>query len=64
MSDIDNCQSEEKANDSSTKKRKRGVRNDENYKRNVIKKSRVQGMAYVNYKGNTVGERKLGDGCR
>lgn len=45
-------------------KRKRGVRNDENYKRNVIKKCRVQGKAYVNYKGKSVAARKVGEGCR
>ncbi|CAH0562999.1 unnamed protein product [Brassicogethes aeneus] len=63
MSDTDNSQSESSVEEA-TKKRKRGVRNDENYQRNVIKKSRVQGKAYVNYKGNAVAARQLGDGCR
>lgn len=63
MSDTDDTQLE-KAIEEVPKKRKRGIRNDENYKRNIIKKARVQGKAYVNYKGKAVEARKLGDGCR
>lgn len=55
---------EEQDNSPSIKKRKRGVRHSEEYKRNVIKKARVEGKAYVNYKGNPVAERKVGEGCR
>lgn len=46
------------------KKRRKGVRNDENYKKNVIKKSRVEGSEYVNYKGRTILARKQGAPCR
>lgn len=45
------------------KKRKWGVLNDEKYQRNVIKKARVSGKAYVNYKGNEVAEKVAGDTC-
>ncbi|CAH1104294.1 unnamed protein product [Psylliodes chrysocephalus] len=62
MSDTDDTQSERSVEE--TKKRKRGVRNDKNYKRNVIKRCRVQGKVYANYKENAVYARKLGDGFR
>ncbi|CAH1098800.1 unnamed protein product [Psylliodes chrysocephalus] len=63
MSDTDDTQFQRSVEE--TKKKKRGVRNDENYKRNVIKKRcRVQGKAYINYSENAVNARKLGDECR
>lgn len=35
-----------------------------NYKRNVIKKSRVQGKPYINYKGDTIPSKVMGPPCR
>lgn len=63
MSETDDTQSERSV-EGAKKKRKRGIRNDEIYKRNVIKNARVKGQAYVNYKGNAVAARNLGVGCR
>lgn len=44
-------------------KRKRGVRNVEDYKVNRIKKARICGSEYTNYKGNTKQARKTGTPC-
>ncbi|XP_054287369.1 uncharacterized protein LOC129003147 [Macrosteles quadrilineatus] len=46
-----------------TNKRKRGVRNIEKYKVNVIKKARIRGDEYVNYKGNVTEARTTGIPC-
>lgn len=46
------------------KKRRKGIRNDEHYKKNVIKKCRVKGAQYVNHRGRTVLARKQGAPCR
>lgn len=43
-------------------KRKKGVKN-VIYKCEVIKKARVKGEAYTNYKGNAVGARTQGQNC-
>lgn len=42
------------AEDQPKPKRKKGVKNTGNYKRNVIKKARLHGVAYVNYSGKPV----------
>ena len=46
------------------KKRKRGVRHDEEYKRNIIKQNRIKGLSYVNYGGKRVEEKKIGLACK
>ncbi|XP_049822345.1 uncharacterized protein LOC126265328 [Aethina tumida] len=46
------------------RKRRRGVRNDEEYKRHKIKKSRVHGKAYQNYRDKPVDARKIGQPCK
>lgn len=45
-------------------KRKRGIRNDDSYKRNAIKRCRVKGHAYVGYSNKQVVARKIGPPCR
>lgn len=45
------------------KKRKKGVRRSMNYKVNRIKKARIHGDEYVNYKGIIVEARKTGIPC-
>ena len=45
------------------KKKKWGFRNDDCYKQNVIKKSRIAGKAYVNYKGKHVPPKSMGENC-
>lgn len=45
-------------------KRKRGVRNDENYKRNMIKKARLKGEAYTSSKGKGIKEAEIGTDCK
>lgn len=47
-----------------TKKRRRGVRNEDNYQRNVIKKARTSGVGYKNYKGRTVDAKQIGIPCK
>lgn len=37
-----------------TPKRKKGIKNTEPYKRNVIKNARVHGYSYTNYAGKQV----------
>lgn len=46
------------------KKRRKGVRNDEKYRKNVIKKARVEGSEYINHRGRAVLARKQGPPCR
>jgi len=46
------------------KKRKRGVRRDDNYKRNTIKRCRVKGLQYVGYSGKLVEQKAAGPPCR
>lgn len=53
----------ESAEVSNSKKRK-GVVNSDLYKQNVIKKARVVGSEYVNYKNNRVKARSTGDDCK
>lgn len=53
--------SSESTLDNSPKKRKKGVKDPHSYKANVIKRARVKGMEYVNWKGNTVPE--IPSGC-
>lgn len=58
---------EENSNNSkqtSTKKRKRGVRHDDEYKRNVIKQSRIKGRSYISYGGKRVAEKRIGSACK
>lgn len=38
----------------SVNKRRKGVRNDEKYKRNIVKKSTISGQEHVNWVGKTV----------
>ena len=45
-------------------KKKEGVRNISDYKGVKIKRARLLGMEYVNYKGNVVPARKTGEACR
>lgn len=47
-----------------SKKRRRGVRNDDNYQRNVIKKARTSGVSYKNYKGRIVDAKQIGVPCK
>lgn len=42
-------------------KRKRGVVNEDKYKRNVVRKARVKGEEYTNYKGNLVSGKSIPD---
>lgn len=45
-------------------KRKKGVRNDIHYRRNVIRNAKVAGEKHLNWKGNIVEKRKTGDSCK
>lgn len=45
------------------KKRKKGVRRPMSYKVNRIKKARIHGYEYVNYKGHITEARKTGMPC-
>lgn len=44
--------------------RRKGIRNDATYKRNVVKKSRVKGLEHKNHKGVVVGSKSIGQPCR
>lgn len=44
-------------------KKKRGVRNIDSYKHNIIKKAKIQGLAHTNHVGKTVPPRKTGENC-
>jgi hypothetical protein len=45
-------------------KRKRGVRNDDKYMRNMIKKARLKGDAYQTTKGKRVKAAEIGSDCK
>lgn len=45
-------------------KKRRGTRNDEKYKRNVIKKARVCGQSYTSYSGKLVPKVEIGPDCK
>lgn len=46
-------------------KRRRGIRNEESYRRNVIKKSNDSGKEHVNWVGKTISAKKPGSNvCR
>lgn len=46
-----------------TKKRKEGLKQVE-YQREIIKKARVKGTAYTNYKGKLIPQKERGMHCR
>jgi len=46
------------------KKKKRGVRNDDSYQRNTIKRCRVKGLEYVGYSGKRIEKKVVGPPCR
>ena len=50
-----------KSDDEPEAKRKWGVVNEDKYKRNVIRKARVKGEEYTNYKGNLVSGKSIPD---
>lgn len=54
---------EESFEENIVNKRKKGVKQVE-YQREKIKKARVKGAAYINYKGNLVPEKQRGEPCR
>lgn len=60
----ENSSSEQTGEQIVPKKRKRGVRHDEEYKRNVIKQNRIKGLSYENYGGKRVAEKKIGLACK
>lgn len=45
-------------------KKRKGVRHDGEYARNVIKQSRLTGKAYINHRKKDVPARKTGSQCR
>lgn len=45
-------------------KRRKGIRNDEKYKKNVIKRARIEGTAYVNHRDREVLAKQQGPPCR
>lgn len=46
------------------KKKNKGVRNDDKYKPNIIKKARLHGNSYTNYKGQLVAATTTGENCK
>ncbi|KAI4468070.1 dna-directed rna polymerases i ii and iii subunit rpabc2 [Holotrichia oblita] len=50
--------------DEHRKTRKRGMVHPEDYQRSVIKRSRVKGQEYINYKGNVVRAKSIGENCK
>lgn len=46
------------------KKRRRGVRHDSEYHRNVIKQARTAGTGYVNYRGINISAKEMGPPCK
>lgn len=44
-------------------KKKRGVRNSDRCKHEIIKKAKIQGLAHENFVGNTIPTRKTRDSC-
>lgn len=63
-SSIDEIKSSEDEPVLKINKRRRGVRNDDKYKLNVIKKARLKGREYMNHANKLVAEKKQGPSCR
>ncbi|KAG8292790.1 hypothetical protein J6590_031769 [Homalodisca vitripennis] len=62
---ITNVQSADSEEEGQSNKRRKGVKNEEKYRRNVIKKSKVEGKEHVNWKGKTVPAKNPGSNvCR
>lgn len=51
--------SESSSDDERVTKRKRDVVNKDTYKRNIIRKARVKGEEYTNYKGDLVSAKSI-----
>ena len=45
-------------------KRKRGVRNEENYKRSKIKKAKLTGKEHIGHTGRRIAAKSFGPNCR
>lgn len=60
MSNLSNIES----SDDDDEPRRKRTKNPEKYPRNIVKKSRIEGLAHVNSKGNVVPSRRTGDECR
>lgn len=46
------------------KKRKKGVKNSENYGQQIVKQARISGESYINSAGKQVAKKTTGDECR
>lgn len=55
--------SDSEIEEQATKKRKKGLKQVE-YQRDIIKKARVKGTAYINYKGKLIPQKERGMPCR
>lgn len=45
-------------------KRRKGIRNDVIYKRNIVKRARVKGLEHKNHKGTVINSKSIGQPCR
>lgn len=63
MSESNSSPSKSDVNVPLTKKRKKGVYNTCKYRPNQIKKSRLTGKLYKNYKGTEIQGKIMGDNC-
>jgi hypothetical protein len=46
------------------KRRRKGVTNEDEYKREKIKKAKVKGLQHINHQGRNVPAKKQGDDCK
>jgi hypothetical protein len=50
--------------DAEVKRRRKGVVNKDEYKREKIKKAKLKGLQHINHKGRNVPAKKQGDDCK
>ncbi|GBP69397.1 hypothetical protein EVAR_54816_1 [Eumeta japonica] len=60
---MESSESDEEGVGTWRKRSKRGISASDQYKRNVIKKARVQGKEYINHKNNQVNKVEIGPAC-
>lgn len=64
LGDEPNTNDGQKDESETARKRRKGVRNSENYTRNVIRNCRVMGAEYKSYKNKVVKAKEIGLSCK
>lgn len=63
-SESENSGSSSSSNELRPIKRKKGVRNPNNYKQNAIRNAKVHGIEHINYANKLISARRTGEMCK